>query len=61
MEEHDDTEEIVTVSTTKDKRGKIINSPVSKMYLIKRIEPSAKIECKERGLSPGDILFMSVA
>lgn len=55
------TEETVTVLTTKDKSGNFINSPVSKMSLIKGIKPVAKIECKDRGLSCGDIIFMSVA
>lgn len=51
----------ITVSTTKDRHGDIVNSPVSKMASIKAIEPLAKVERAERNLSASDILFIAIA
>ncbi len=60
-DEHDDGEVTVTVSTTEDQQGNIINSPVSKMSLIKEIEHLAEIKQRKLGFNPCHILFLSIA
>ncbi len=52
---------IITLSTTKNSDGTIINSLLSKLTSIKDIEPLAKKEQTECNLSRHDFLFISIA
>ncbi len=61
-DDNDNTSETsVTVSTTKDKDGNIVDFLVSRTSSIREIEPLAKSERREQGLSPDYILFISIA
>ena len=51
----------ITLCTTKSTDGKVINTPVSEIPLVKDIEPIAKEERKDRQMPLSDTLFISVA
>ena len=58
---HHNHNESITLCTTKSVDGKVINTPVSEIPLVKDIEPIAKEERKDRQMPLCDTLFISVA